>query len=166
MIKNEISTIRNDIVMENKNTLWDFVKCQIRTKTISFSKQKSREYRVKENNLLDKLKYLEKRITDNQEVLDEYYQTKTEWEALQTIKTDVVIFRSKVQCTELGEKNAKHFMSLEKRNYNVKCIRKLLNQSGEEIVSPENILSEQKSFYRNLYSSRQNNRVFIPKVLV
>ena len=85
MIKNEIPTIRNDVVMENKNTLWDFVKCQIRIKTISFSKQKSREYREKENNLLDRLKYLEKHITDNQEVLDEYYQTKTEWEALQTI---------------------------------------------------------------------------------
>ena len=157
MIKNEISTIRKDVVMENKNTLWDFVKCQIRTKTISFSKQKSRENREKENNLLDRLKYLEKHITDNQEMLDEYYQTKTEWEALQTIKTDGIIFRSKVQCIELGEQNTKYFMSLEKRNYNVKYIKKLLNQSGEEIVNPENILSEQKSFYRNLYSSRQNN---------
>ena len=48
-------------------------------------------------------------------------------------------------------------MSLEKRNYNVKYIKKLLNQSGEEIVNLENILSEQKSFYRNLYSSRENN---------
>ena len=48
-------------------------------------------------------------------------------------------------------------MSLEKRNYNVKYIKKLLNQSGEEIVNLENILSEQQSFYRNLYSSRENN---------
>ena len=46
---------------------------------------------------------------------------------------------------------------MKKRNYNVKYIKKLLNQSSEEIVNSENILSEQKSLYRNLYSSRQNN---------
>ena len=103
MIKNEITLIKNDVAIENKNILWDFIKCQIRTKTISFSKQKSRNNRETENKL-DKLKYLEKQITDNQEVLNDYYETKTEWEALQTIKTDGIILRSKVQWTVLGER--------------------------------------------------------------
>ena len=54
-----------------------------------------------------------------------------------------------------GKEN--YFLNLEKKNYNVKYIKKLLNQSGEEIVSPENILSEQKSFYSNLYASKQDH---------
>ena len=104
MIKNEITIIKNDVVMENKNILWDFVKCKIRTKTISFSKQKSRHNRERENRLLNSLKYLEKQITDNEETINEYYETKTEWEALQTTRTDGIILLSKVQWAELGEK--------------------------------------------------------------
>ena len=35
--------------MENKNTLWEFIKCQIRTKTIAYSKALSKPNREKEN---------------------------------------------------------------------------------------------------------------------
>ena len=36
----------------------------------------------------------------------------------------------------------------------------MLNQAVEESVNSDNILSEQQSVYRNLYSSKQNNITF------
>ena len=39
MIKSQLDDIKTHVEMENKNTLWDFVKCQIRSVTIAYSKK-------------------------------------------------------------------------------------------------------------------------------
>ena len=63
------------------------------------------------------------------------------------------ILRSKVQYYEEGEKATKYFCNLEKRNYINKVIRKL-NLDGKIITDPSEILTEQKRFYNNIYSSK------------
>ena len=39
MIKNQLDNIKTLVKMENKNTFWDFVKCQLRSVTIGYSKK-------------------------------------------------------------------------------------------------------------------------------
>ena len=55
-------------------------------------------------------------------------------------------------------KNTKYFLNLEKRNYNIKYIKKLITESGSEETNPCKILKEQQNFYKGLYSSRNLER--------
>ena len=63
------------------------------------------------------------------------------------------MLRSKARWIQHGEKNTKYFFNLERRNYNKKFITKLKRNDGTEFNSQRDILKEEESFYRNLYSS-------------
>ena len=63
-----------------------------------------------------------------------------------------IMFRSKVQWYEEGEKNTSYFFSLEKARYNAKTCYKLIRENGQEISEPEQIIEEQRRFYQGLYS--------------
>ena len=96
---------------------------------------------------------MEKEIINNSGKINEYYEIKGTWESMQSEKAEGAIIRSKVQWAELGEKNNKYFLNLEKRNYNIKYIKKLVKDNGAEETNPSNILEEQKRFYQNLFCS-------------
>ena len=46
------------------------------------------------------------------------------------------------------------FLNLEKSRKAKKCIRKLLNKEGQEIIKSKAILSELKDFYEDLYDNK------------
>ena len=69
-------------------------------------------------------------------------------------KTEGIIFRAKLQWVEQGEKNTKYFLNLEKQNYNLKYIKKLITNETTAFIKPNEILEEERQFYRNLYSTR------------
>ena len=50
---------------------------------------------------------------------------------------------------EDGEKNTKYFLNLEKRNYNNKCIRKLITKENKELTSLEDIIEEEVLFIKH-----------------
>ena len=60
--------------------------------------------------------------------------------------------RSKTDWVELGERNTKFFLNLEKRNYQMKCITKLITEDSKEINKQDEILKYEEDFYKNLYS--------------
>ena len=153
-IKNEIVAIKKNCNLSNKNTFWDYAKCQIRTCTISFSALRSRQRQEKEKFLLRKLEQLENDMIHSSEKTNNYFECKSEWENLERIKTEGAILRSKVKWAEEGEKNTKYFLNLEKKNYQVKYIKKLIKDNGTELTNPRDILQEQKQFYSSLYSSK------------
>ena len=67
-----------------------------------------------------------------------------------------VMFRSKAQWYEEGEKSSKYFFSLEKAKYNAKTCYRLITDKGEELTSPHKILEEQRHFYQSLYSNEED----------
>ena len=137
MIKSELKSIAEKVTMENKNVLWDFTKCQIRSVTLAYSKKRAIENRKTEKALKEKLDTLDQEITHNQDKLEEYYETKREWENIQSEKSEGIIMRSRVRWAELGEKNTKYFLNLEKQNYNTKYIKKLFTEdTGLELTDP------------------------------
>ena len=93
-------------------------------------------------------------MTHSSEKTNNYFECKSEWENLERIKTEGAILRSKVKWAEEGEKNTKYFLNLEKKNYQVKYIKKLIKDNGTELPNPRDILQEQKQFYSSLYSSK------------
>ena len=69
---------------------------------------------------------------------------------------NAIILRSKVKWVEDREKNTKFFLDLEKRNYNNKYIKKLITNNNKEITTLEDIIEEEKCFYKELYASQSN----------
>ena len=60
-----------------------------------------------------------------------------------------IIIRARAHWWEHGEKSTKYFLNLEKRNHVVQKLK----TSGSIITDPFDILSEQKRFYQELYTS-------------
>ena len=77
-------------------------------------------------------------------------------ENLRKEKLQGTIIRSKALWVDEGEKPTKYFCNLESRNYVNKTIQKL-ELEGKGIIRNQNeILSEVKHFYQNLYKKNDN----------
>jgi len=70
-------------------------------------------------------------------------------------KVEGIIVRSRARWHKHGEKSTKYFLNLEKRNH-IRKHRKL-NLSGVITTNPFEILEVEKTYYKNLYSSKQLN---------
>ena len=124
--------------MENKNTLWEYTKCKIRTETITFSSKKAKERNEKQKALESKLKILEEQLHFNNKIITEYNNCKSEWEEILRFKAEGIKLRSKAKWTEDGEKNTQYFLNLEKQTSDSNHIKKLIDNDGNEITQRYN----------------------------
>ena len=155
LIKETLSKIKTDDPIENKNILWEYTKCQIRTETLYYSIQKKKNEKKLEEFFLNKIEILEKSL-ENEVNYIEYLQCKRQLENLQRKKTSGIIQRAKAKWVEEGEKNTSYFMNLEKRNYNATCIKLLINKEKHEITNEKDIIEEQKQFYSTVRYMKPN----------
>jgi len=165
-----VNTIRktiNDAIEENKGAepplLLDTLKCRVRGSSIKYCSYKKRMNKCKLEEWSNKHSYLQSKlpleeddkkqkvISDEIEELD--YQIRT----LIDETTKGSMMRSKCQGYEEGEKNSKYFYNLEKANGNRKCINKLNTDHGS-ITDIHEILKEEVSYYKNLYSSKIDSK--------
>ena len=120
--------------------------------------KKAKQEKKYEKELTKKLNHVEQNLkSDNKESYTTYLQCKEEWARLIRKKNNGIIFRSKARWVEDGEKNTKYFLNLEKRNYNNKCIRKLITKENKELTSLEDIIEEEVLFYKTLYTTIRMN---------
>ena len=143
--------------LSDNRTIWDWLKFNIRTHAIQHSKRRAKE-RNEKGNLLEKEYAEAKKIFDadpsdtNANILN---SAKENLEAFYEEKINGVIIRARARWHEHGEKSTKYFLNLEKRNHVKKHMRKL-RISGLITTDPFNILSEQKRFYQELYTSQND----------
>ena len=141
--------------IEDKGLKWDLIKMELRSSTVCFSKNKAKETRdnIKENMMI--VNCLEKKINvePTDDLLKQYSEAKQYIEDYNKEKAQGVLIRSKVDWAEHGEKNTKFFLNLEKRNHDMKCITKLIDEEEQEIDNPDKILEYEEKFYKELYSN-------------
>ena len=142
--------------VRDKGLAWDLVKLDIRGSTIHYSSKKKRDLEKYEKELNDKYLDLYGKINTDHNVpvniLNEYYEVKSEIETIERHRARGIILRSKSKWVEEGEKNTSYFLRLEKNNYCNKHITQL--QVNDKLISdPGDILKEEQIFYENLYSS-------------
>ena len=114
LIKSEIEIIKaEENKIENKNTFWDYVKCRIRTVTITCVINKAKAVRENKLKVKAQLDNLEKELIISPGTSEEYFKIKAEWERLEKCEADG-IFRSNVKWIEEGERNTKYFINLKK----------------------------------------------------
>jgi len=150
----------DNISIENPGTedglLWETLKCRIRGTTIKFSSILKKENEA----LLRKLEYnlseLKRKMPftpDPKVCAREIKETEMNIENIIRTKTEGARIRSKIKNYEEGEKSSKYFYNLEKRNHENKNIKLLIDNDGNELHNPSDILKEEVKYYQNLYAS-------------
>jgi hypothetical protein len=156
----EIKTIiKNEKEKHSKMTdhglKWEVIKMEIRSFTLPCCVKKKKTRNALKKTLETELEKIQKLVDLNPSTinLETFEHNKKELEQIERDELNSIIFRSKIQWAEQGEKNKKFFMNLEKRNYINKRITQL-NINGQIINDPLEIAAEQRTFYKNLYSEK------------
>ena len=139
--------------LDNKALKWDTIKCEIRSVTISYSSFKAKEIRAQENILKIRLEKLQKHIDlGNLNQLTDYNTTKKALDDIYSEKSKGIMIRSRAELIDCDEKCSKYFLNLEKRNYKVKYIKHLIDDIGNDVTEPTDILKTEERYYKKLYS--------------
>ena len=154
LVKERIAELsENYTTFANKALVWDVIKCELRSITVSYSSYKAKQNRAMGDNLMSELRQLENQLNEGKNVLNEYNRKKEEVEDFNDMVAEGIFIRSRAQWTEDSEKCTKYFLQLEKRNYNNKYI-KTLHTDAAVLTNPSDILEEQERFYKDLYTDK------------
>ena len=131
---------------------FETLKLQIRGTTIPYAAGKKRERIRQEKQIEEEINILQKDVDEkhSQETNNKLKSKQMELQKIREYK-----MRSRVNWAAKGEKNSKHFLSLERRNYTNKIMTKLILDNNEEITSQEDVIKEQTRFYKTLYTSKE-----------
>ena len=145
----------------NASLLWEMIKLKVREQTLRYAKTKKGKMLREEEKLEKKINILQRQIdsgcNNDKEKLAINIQLEQKTKELEKIieyRTRGAILRAKCRWYNEGEKNSKYFLSLEKRHYKNGVIGQLKLGDNEFAISDKEMLSECKTFYRNIFSSK------------
>ena len=139
---------------------------EIRAFTIAFSKNKAKRKRDEESTILSEMMRLQTKLQTSygDSPKTELERIKSKLSKIAIIKTRGTIVCSKARWYEHGERNSRCFYNLEKRNQKNKHVTSLVNNDGDKITNPKDILEEEEErFFEEIYTSRYmdlNNLTF------
>ena len=104
---------------------------------------------------------MEVNINDNLDSANEHEfnlleEKKTRLEEIRQKKLEGVMLRSRCRYTDMGEKPTNYFLNLESRNFTSKVITKLIDNNDIEYVNTNEIINQQREYYKQLYSETIN----------
>ena len=155
--QNNIDLIENSVfeTIINPQVFFDILLLEIRSKTISFATHLKKN----ENTFLTKLEN-EIKLLENDTTVENYEQLKLKQQELQSIRENKlkgVLMRSKAKWIDEGEKPSSYFCHLENRHFVSKSMKNLVLKNGEETMDFDKISSEVMNFYKDLFTSREND---------
>ena len=130
---------------------------RIRGETIKFASILKKKRQNVEKHLIADIEALESVPQMNSINSDLLLDKKAELEHLRNIKMKGQSVRARLQWLQEGEKPTKYFCNLENKNYVEKTIRKLQLNNGSIVTQQEEVLHHIRTFYENLFKSRDNN---------
>ena len=134
---------------------WELMKFEIRKFAMKYSKKVAREKKRVLNENENLIKNFETKARDEHLISDDIYKkAKQDTELYYLEKTQGCIFRSKCQTYEEGEKSTKFFLGLEKKIAINGTIDMLKLEDDTEVNNYNDVLSEIKRFYKNLFSKK------------
>ena len=153
-----LKAIEDSKHLQNSIQTWDYIKCMIRTESITYSINRSKRDKNMLKQLSDRLSVLEEIVssTPTADYVDEYDLIKKQIEEIYKEKAFGAIIRSRCQMLEEYERPTKYLLNLEKTTQNVKHIRTLVND-GHKISCSHEILELEKKCFERLYSESDVN---------
>ena len=140
-----------------KALIWDTVKMEIRSHTLSYSAYKAKMKREYQTSLKNELEEVEDLLTNNQD-LDHSQRRTTIIKELENINNEITRghqIRAKAEHIEFNEQNSAYFFNKEKARGQTKNIQCIKLDGGKEITKTANIMACQKEYYENLYTEKQ-----------
>ena len=138
-------------------TFLELLKVKIRSFTITYCIQKSRETQEITKNLEKNIQELENLV--NTQPSDQNHtillEKKCELERHRERLVDGLLLRSKANWHENGEKCTKFFCQLEKKNFINKTLSEIITDDGKHISNQQEILKCQEDYYKKLYTSQK-----------
>ena len=131
----------------NPNTLWEIIKGAIRNETIKYASYKKKEQNKHELRLTEDINNIKHNLTKGGEQENELKRLKEKNQELKHLYESQIqgfVIRSKASYIEGGEKNTKHFASLEKKRSDAKTLHKLVI-NGTEYTSEHEILEKKNN---------------------
>ncbi|KAJ8039510.1 hypothetical protein HOLleu_17256 [Holothuria leucospilota] len=158
LISRTIADTVNSCHDQNPSLLWETCKLNIRSASITYSSYLSHQRRLYERSLLKRISNLEHQFSLNPSSVNSIYlnYARAALEALYDQKLKGIILRSRARWSELGEKNTKYFLNLEKRNRMLSSINELILENNLVTHDFQVIMKETRRFYQNLYTKDQN----------
>ena len=103
LIKNLKDKYKN---LTDKRLMWDTMKCEIRTETISYAIKKSKQNKIIESELKERLTKLEVQLAEepNDSIQSEYYAVSSELDSILMHKARGAMLRSRAKWVEDGKK--------------------------------------------------------------
>ena len=134
--------------LEDKGLLWEMVKMEIRSFTITFTKTKAKKCRDQEKFLTKEAERLQN-LVDSQPIpvpehINEHMTIKSKLEKISFDRSRGACIRSKARSHEFGERSSKYFFNFEKKSHENKCITSLKRDNGSSIWDPDEVLQEPK----------------------
>ena len=145
--------------LTDKRLFWEMLKMEIRTATISFSKNLAKSTNCREMEITRRLQMLDEFIYNNfhspdiDQALNEFDDLKTELQTIYTRKGNAAIFRSKCRWVENGERPTKYFFNLERINFNKKTISELRMEDETIIKNETQVFDAIENYFNDLYTS-------------
>ena len=92
LTKNIIKNVKENTFLENKNTLWDYLKCEIRSQAMIYSSKRAKTLRNEEAYKKKKVTELEQNIgNENSDSFQDYLHYKIEWEKIMEKRHNAII---------------------------------------------------------------------------
>ena len=135
---------------------WEQIKLAIAKFSQKYTRERNKDKQLAISQLIEVVNNYESNLPLKEQEYTLLEQSKQELETLVQENIKSIIFRSKCQWYEEGEKNTKYFYSLEKARYNAKTCQTLIDENDKEIRCDEEILKMQREFYAELYSEDVN----------
>jgi hypothetical protein len=148
--------------LENKGLLWDIIKMEIRSASISYSAYKAKKNRENEQRLNSELRELEhKMATDpDEDTKMHYYTNIKELEEINNHRARGQQVRARAMNIEYNEKNSNYFYQKEVSNAKAKNIATIQKEDGTIVTEPQEIMTCQKEYYQKLYTEPIKNETF------
>ena len=139
---------------QNAQDRWDSIKMIVTAEAQEFCRKKAKENKQVLISLENAIEDMENRISQESSENDVRLleKTKRDLEDLMALKTKGIIFRAKSRWYNEGEKCTKYFLNLEKSRARAKGMAAILNDTGQLITNPREIIKMQRNFYAGLYA--------------
>lgn len=155
LITDVINNVKCVYTNTGADNTWEYMKYSIRKFTVAYSKNRAKERRKSERDLLKEISHLERDLYSSHSdyTRNKLLEARSKLQAIYDFKIRGIIVRSRARWVEEGERNTNYFLNLEKRNKSYNVIRKLIGNDGREIFENQSILDELTHFYHSLYTS-------------
>lgn len=152
-----VDRAKKDSVGLSPDNRWEFIKMRIREGSIKFARQLKEKTMYLETELETRLIALEKELDSSGEVREEFHDIKRELYQIQLIRARESMIRARTRWVGKGERPTKYFLNLEKKSFTAKTMTAVLDERGNRLTDPDDILAFEKRHFTSQYALDPSN---------